>query len=63
MVKLHYFDIVGIVPWYINFKLFKNPINSNSVHLFDRIVVPIMKAIEGIKSPPIGKNLLLIAKK
>lgn len=63
ITKIKYFDIAGILPWYINFVLLKKRLGGNSVALYDRIAVPLMRKIEKRFSPPIGKNLLVIAKK
>ena len=63
IVKARYFDVAGIIPWYINFTLLQNTISGGSVSLYDRLVVPAMRAIEGLVSPPIGKNVLLVARK
>jgi SAM-dependent methyltransferase len=63
VVKVRYFDVAGIIPWYINFVLLKNPMIGGSVALYDKIVVPVMQAMEGLVTPPIGKNILLVAKK
>lgn len=63
IITVRYFDVVGIIPWFINFTLLKNTINGSNVCLYDRLVVPPMRVIEGLVPPPIGKNLLLIAKK
>ncbi len=63
IVKARYFDIAGIIPWYINFVLLKNSIGGGSVTLYDRLVVPPMQLLERLVTPPLGKNILLIAKK
>ena len=63
IVKIKYFDIAGILPWYINFVLLKKTLGGNSVAAYDRIVVPLMRKVESRLAPPIGKNLLVIAKK
>lgn len=63
IIKIKYFDMVGIIPWYIAFVLLKKTITGNSVSLYDRLVVPMMRAIERTVTPPIGKNLLLVGKK
>ncbi len=55
--------MTGKIPWYINFVLLKNQMSSRSVSLYDKAVVPIMRIIENTVVPPIGKNLLVIAKK
>lgn len=63
IVKARYFDAFGIVPWYVNFVLLRNSLSSKSVDLYDRIAVPVLRAIESAITPPIGKNLLLVARK
>ena len=61
--KAHYFDMGGILPWYLNFVVLKNSFNASSVALYDKIVVPAMRLFERAVKPPIGKNVLLVAKK
>jgi SAM-dependent methyltransferase len=63
LVKARYFDLAGIIPWYVNFVLLRNSIGSGSVSLYDKLVVPTMRLIESAVPPPIGKNVLLIGKK
>lgn len=63
IVKIRYFDIVGIIPWYLNFVLLKNSMNGSGVSLYDRFIVPPMRFLESRVPPPVGKNVLLIAKK
>ena len=63
LVKAQYFDLAGIIPWYINFVWLRNSIGSGSVSLYDKLVVPTMRLIESVVPPPIGKNVLLIGKK
>jgi SAM-dependent methyltransferase len=63
LVKAHYFDIAGIIPWYINFVLLKGSFGQRSVSLYDRLVVPPMKLLENAIPPLIGKNIILIARK
>lgn len=62
-VKCHYFDVVGILPWLIVFKLMKKEISGGKVSAYDNMVVPFMRRLESLVRPPIGKNLLLVAKK
>jgi len=61
IVTARYFDIAGVLPWYVNFKLLGNSIGTGSVSLYDRLVVPVMRIVEGFVRPPIGKNILLVA--
>lgn len=60
---LRYFDILGIIPWYLfNTIGKKTTFNPFAVKLYDSIGVPVTKLFESIISPPIGKNLIAIAK-
>jgi hypothetical protein len=63
IVTVRYFDVAGILPWYVNFVLLKNSFSAKSVSLYDNLVVPTAKRFEKALPPPIGKNLLLVARK
>lgn len=59
-----YFDSVGIIPWWIKYRLLKSTtMEPRAVQLYDRYVVPPLKAVESMIAPPIGKNVILIAEK
>jgi SAM-dependent methyltransferase len=63
LVKAHYFDFAGIMPWYLNFVVLKNSFNTSGVALYDKLVVPLVRPLEKLIKPPIGKNVLLVARK
>lgn len=63
VVKVKYFDLIGILFWYVCYVLFKKTITGGNVRLYDRYIVPVMRKIESTVDPPIGKNLLLIGRK
>lgn len=58
-----YFDVAGVLPWYLNFVLLRRGLGAGGVALYDRLVVPPMRRIEGWVAPPLGKNLLMVARK
>jgi SAM-dependent methyltransferase len=60
---LKYFDIMGIIPWYVAFVVMKKTTTSANVSLYDRLVVPTMRRVESLATPFIGKNLILVAQK
>lgn len=62
-VMVRPFDLFGIVPWYLLFVLGGRTALPSSVSLYDRFVVPVMKRVEQIIPPPVGKNLLAVGKK
>ena len=63
LVRSRYFDLAGIAPWYVNFVLLRRSMGGSSVSLYDRVVVPPMRLLESIVRPPLGKNILLIARR
>ena len=63
LVTIKYFDFAGILPWYVAFVLLGKSISGGNVSAYDRLVVPTMRRLENIIEAPIGKNLLLVAKK
>jgi len=62
-VRTRYFDVIGIVPWYVMFVLLRKHVGYNSVTLYDKLIVPPLRRIERVVPPPIGKSVLLIARK
>jgi SAM-dependent methyltransferase len=58
-----YFDGVGIIPWFVFFKLFHKKLSPGNTSLYDKVIVPIVRIIESLIPVPIGKNVLLIARK
>jgi SAM-dependent methyltransferase len=58
-----YFDVAGVAPWYVNCVLLRRGLGGGSVSLYDRLVVPPMRRLESWIAPPLGKNLLLVARR
>jgi SAM-dependent methyltransferase len=59
-----YFDSVGVIPWFIlNTLLGKTDFHPSLVKFNDRLVVPMIEALESLVRPPFGKNLILVARK
>jgi len=64
IIKLRYFDWLGAIAWwFINVIFRSKKINTKSAELYDRIGIPITRAIESVITPPFGKNLILIARR
>jgi SAM-dependent methyltransferase len=61
--KARYFDVAGVVPWYIHFVLLRRSMGGGSVSLYDKVAVPATRILESIVPPPIGKNVLMVAVK
>jgi hypothetical protein len=62
--RLNYFNIVGYFAWWANFcVLKKREFERHKVRAFDRVIFPIVHALESkIVRPPFGQSLLAIAR-
>lgn len=59
-----YFDFVGILPWFFLNKLMgATAFSPGLIHIHDKFVVPVSRAVERVVPPPIGKNIILVARK
>lgn len=63
VLTCRYFDLVGVLPWLLLNKLMGiTTFNASMVKFNDRVVVPLSGILETIP-PPLGKNLILVARK
>lgn len=59
-----YFDFSGILPWWLINKVFRQTtFNPKVVEVYDSYVIPFTKFLETRISPPLGKNIILIARR
>lgn len=64
IVVARYMDILGVVPWWLlNTVGEKTEFEPGLIKLYDRIGVPLTRAIESFMPPPFGKNIILIAQR
>ena len=65
ITDLHYFDTVGVAPYWATIKLgTMAALSDRTTMLFDNVLVPMSKLVHRTwKSVPIGKNLLVIARR
>jgi cyclopropane fatty-acyl-phospholipid synthase-like methyltransferase len=62
--RSQYWDIFGVLPWWVSFVLLQRSVmSSGMVKLYDSLVVPVARVLEGAVTPPVGKNVMLIAQK
>jgi SAM-dependent methyltransferase len=63
-VRAIYFDAPGVPAWLLMCRLLgRTEFQAGPVEFYDRWIVPATRALESLVRPPIGKNVLLIAKK
>ncbi len=59
-----YFDLAGIAPWWIKYRLFKSAnMQPGAVRFYDRYIVPAARRFEAVIHPPLGKNVIVVAEK
>jgi SAM-dependent methyltransferase len=64
IISARYFDILGIFPWWLICTIWgKTTFSPLLSRFYDRLCVPFGRVLEGLFAPPLGKNILLIAKK
>lgn len=64
VVKLHYSDMVGVFPWFLNFRVLKKRnLSKSQVSIYDKYIIPLIKLQEKYIKSPFGKNLWAVGKK
>lgn len=63
VVRLRYFDSLGILPWLVVFRLMRRRLGGGDVAAYDRWAVPLLRAVESRVPVPLGKNLLAVARR
>ncbi len=58
------FDAAGVLPWWIKFTLMKSKkMEPGLAKVYDNVVVPVERRVEKIVEPPVGKNVILVARR
>lgn len=64
VVKSAYFDAAGVLPWWLKYRVLRSEkMEPAAVRFYDRVCVPVLRRVEAIVPPPVGKNVLLVAVK
>ena len=65
MRKACYFDILGVPPYYLVYKLLRQTeISGSTMWGYDWVVVPVSRLLQHVlRRPPLGKNVILVATK
>jgi hypothetical protein len=64
VLESRYFDLLGVPAWWAKYRLLRSrDMNPGSVRLYDRVGVPVTRALESLIRVPVGKNVLAVARK
>ena len=62
VVELTYFDMVGVIPWFVAGRIMRmHTLSGSPARIYDRLVVPLSERLEHRVRPPLGKNLICVA--
>jgi hypothetical protein len=53
----------GALLWFLNFRLLKRTLTRDYVAVYDRLAVPVIRRVEHLLPPPVGKNVLIVGEK
>jgi SAM-dependent methyltransferase len=63
-VKLRYMNSIGCVGWWLNAHVLKKTEQSElQIRVFDRVLVPVLSAVEGLVEPPFGQSIFAVFRK
>ena len=61
---LRWLDASGVIPWFLAGRVLRQRrFSPGLARLYDRVVVPVSRALEERVEPPWGKNLICIARR
>ena len=65
IVVLRYFDVLGVLPYFLVYRLLRHDdISGSTLWWYDRVVVRLSRRLQrALPNPPLGKNILLVARK
>lgn len=64
VLSVRYFDLIGALSWLVVNKWGRSTtFNPRMIEINDRMLVPLSRAVEAVVPPPLGKNLIMIARK
>jgi SAM-dependent methyltransferase len=64
ITKLRYFDLLGMVPWFVTGRLLRQEtVGSGSAKFYDQYIVPLCALVDNVTKPEMGKNLICVAHK
>ncbi len=62
--SISYFDFPGVLPWFVLGRVLRRSSHSaRAAKIYDRVVVPVARSLEWLIQPPIGKNLICVARR
>jgi SAM-dependent methyltransferase len=62
--SVRFVNLPGVLPWWLSGRVLRRrTLEPGAVRFYDRFALPLVSRLEGWLPPPIGQNLLLIARR
>lgn len=66
--RIHYVDLLGMIPWFLVGRVLRRTTwgeapSGRGLETYDRLVVPICRAVDRLFGPPVGKNLIAVSRR
>lgn len=63
-LRVQYTNLPGVAAWWLSGRVLRRrTVTARDAHLYDRWVVPWIRALERVWAPPLGQSLIAIARK
>ena len=59
---MEYLDFLGMIPWFFVGRVLRRTVEGGGVGAYDRFVIPVCRAFDRLTGPPVGKNLIAVAR-
>ena len=63
VTEARYFDMLGIAIWLVAMRLLRMRMGVGRVRFYDALLVPIARTLDRLAGPPLGKSLVVIARR
>ena len=61
---LHYLNMVGVAAWFVSGRILRRTtLGRGQVRFYDRWIIPFVRRLESVVTPPIGQSILVMARK
>ena len=61
-LQIDHRDILGMVAWFVNCRIMRQELTYAKVCVYERCVLPVTSLLDRRLKPPIGKNLIAVAR-
>jgi len=61
--RMHYFNLLGAVGWWIHYRLLRKTLHGAKQYRFMSLMIPFMRFAERVVSPPIGLSVVAVLRR